>query len=300
MTPEQKWNGPIQDAIRRHDENLVHLPPAPGQPVLPVDWFRRAPNGGTVHRPARTCPPHGPEQLLVTEPERRVLLLVKQGMSLSAASRQLGKHVGTAVMHGKRLRARFGVASLDEVVERADSLGLLTPPVAPGRHFWAKVKPTENSCWEWQAVLNNNGYGRIRVKPRLLMAHRVAYEAMVGPIPDGLHLDHLCRNRSCVNPDHLEPVSNLENWSRGNSPTLAHAQKTHCKNGHEFTAENTITFTESGRNRPRRRCRQCRYDQGRARRERVRAMSGNQYAGIDEDTEPRRVVDVQLPPAEDD
>jgi predicted DNA-binding transcriptional regulator AlpA len=80
--------------------------------------------------------------------------------------------------------------------------------------FWEKVEPT-GFCWEWTAFKDRKGYGRFRVDDRTMQAHRVAYELLVGPIPEGLHLDHLCRNTSCVNPDHLEPVDLAENVRRG-------------------------------------------------------------------------------------
>jgi hypothetical protein len=119
----------------------------------------------------------------------------------------------------------------------------------------AKYIPEPNSgCWIWTAALNRSGYGQFRLTGQrgTSSAHRVVYEAERGPIPNGMTLDHLCRNRCCVNPDHLEPVTHRENVLR--SPlTLAsiNAGKTHCQHGHEFTAENTYT-------RPRgRMCREC-------------------------------------------
>lgn len=90
-------------------------------------------------------------------------------------------------------------------------------------------------CWIWAKHLNGDGYGVIRVGGRIQMAHRVSYEVHVGPIPDGLVIDHLCRNRACMRPDHLEPVSHAENVRRGASME----RKTHCSSGHEFTEENT-------------------------------------------------------------
>jgi hypothetical protein len=71
--------------------------------------------------------------------------------------------------------------------------------------FWAKVYRGDD-CWEWLAAKSTAGYGRFKVAGGLVQAHRFAYEDIVGPIPDGLQLDHLCRNRACVNPDHLEPT----------------------------------------------------------------------------------------------
>lgn len=83
--------------------------------------------------------------------------------------------------------------------------------------FWPKVSKTD-SCWLWQASLDGKGYGQInggRTPTRMMRAHRVAYELVIGPIPDGLDLDHLCRTPRCVNPDHLEPVTRRENTARG-------------------------------------------------------------------------------------
>lgn len=91
-------------------------------------------------------------------------------------------------------------------------------------------------CWDWHGVRTTYGYGRIRVGGRaapMLMAHRVLYELVVGPIPDGLELDHLCENTSCIRPSHLEPVTHVENMLRRRN------RRTHCKNGHELTPENT-------------------------------------------------------------
>lgn len=91
------------------------------------------------------------------------------------------------------------------------------------------VTSTPGDCWTWIGKLDRDGYGRLD----RMMAHRFVYEALVGPIETGLDLDHLCRVRDCVNPEHLEPVTRSENNKRKN------ASKTHCKHGHEFTAENT-------------------------------------------------------------
>ena len=102
--------------------------------------------------------------------------------------------------------------------------------------FWEKVDAT-GVCWEWTASRNQRwSYGQFRLNERTCRAHRVAYELLVGPIPEGLDLDHLCRNRACVNPDRLEPVTRAENLRR--SPITTH-NRTHCPHGHPYSPENT-------------------------------------------------------------
>lgn len=95
-----------------------------------------------------------------------------------------------------------------------------------------------DACWEWTAVRNAFGYGVIhRLDKGSRLAHRVLYEALVGPVPDGMDLDHLCRNRGCVRPGHLEVVTRSENIRRGDGPQILrawNASKTHCPNGHSY------------------------------------------------------------------
>ena len=108
--------------------------------------------------------------------------------------------------------------------------------------FWSKVDtdgstvhPDLGKCWLWRASRDRSGYGRFKAATGVVGAHRVAYELLVGPIPDGLTLDHLCRVRHCVNPEHLEPVTHRENTLRGTGPTAENARKTHCLRGHALT-----------------------------------------------------------------
>lgn len=118
--------------------------------------------------------------------------------------------------------------------------------------FWSKVDkagtPEHPWCWVWIASRKPAGYGQLRRRGKTLYAHRVAYESLVETIPSGLTLDHLCRNRACVNPVHLEPVSNEENLRRGNHPAPARQvaerawakrrAQTHCKRGHALDGDN--------------------------------------------------------------
>jgi hypothetical protein len=131
--------------------------------------------------------------------------------------------------------------------------------------YWSRVEKTE-TCWLWTGNRNPNGYGRFG-KP-VQYAHRVAYEAMVGPIPDGLTLDHLCRIRHCVNPAHLEPVTAAVNTMRGTSPTVANTKKTHCPAGHPYDERNTAV--RGGK----RACRECNRQHNRKYREHLRALAG--------------------------
>ena len=104
--------------------------------------------------------------------------------------------------------------------------------------FWNKVTPEPVSgCWLWQGAQVHNGYGVTRTPERLLYAHRVAYEAARGPIADGLSVDHLCRVRHCVNPEHLEAVTQRENIRRGDQGKTW-GTETHCRYGHEYAAGN--------------------------------------------------------------
>lgn len=91
-------------------------------------------------------------------------------------------------------------------------------------------------CWHWTAA-KTLGYGKFKTPERTWQAHRRSYTQFKGPIPDGAVLDHLCKNKGCVNPDHLEAVTQGDNVRRGKGN--GYKEKTHCKNGHEFTPENT-------------------------------------------------------------
>jgi hypothetical protein len=116
-------------------------------------------------------------------------------------------------------------------------------------------RPTE--CWPYPGCINKHtGYGKTwdRRLWRSSDAHRVAYELLVGPVPDGLVLDHLCRNRACCNPAHLEPVTMRENLRRGVSPSAQQARQTHCFRGHPLSGDNLV-WVARGRKRG---CKECR------------------------------------------
>jgi len=121
------------------------------------------------------------------------------------------------------------------------------------QRLWSKVNKTD-TCWEWTAC-KSRGYGQINIDGKLKLAHRVVYELLVSEIPKDKVIDHLCRNKACVNPKHLEVVTQRENTLRGIGPTARLAKRTHCKNGHEYTAENTTMSSIHGR-----RCMQCNRD----------------------------------------
>lgn len=140
----------------------------------------------------------------------------------------------------------------------------MSVPARPiSERFWPKVNRVDGSCWEWTGAKDGKGYGRFWVTEtrRAVVAHRVAYELLVGPIPEGLTLDHLCRNTGCVNPAHLDPCTAGENASRApGAPYRVKAAWTHCAHGHEFTPANTATH------HGRRECRACNNARAKARR----------------------------------
>lgn len=113
--------------------------------------------------------------------------------------------------------------------------------------------PEPNSgYWLWLGAISPAGYGRINGR----QAHVVSYEIHIGPIPQGLVLDHLCRTRCCVNPWHLEPVTDRENILRGTAPAALNAKKTHCKRGHPYDDQNTYWYCPGGRGQERH-CKTC-------------------------------------------
>lgn len=111
-------------------------------------------------------------------------------------------------------------------------------PSLPER-FWSKVVQTHGGCWVWVGAIDTSGYGIAWNGRRIMGAHRLAYEMLVGAVPDGLVLDHrVCDLPCCVNPAHMEPATHRANIIRGTAPTADNARKTHCKRGHELTADN--------------------------------------------------------------
>lgn len=140
--------------------------------------------------------------------------------------------------------------------------------LSPTARFWEKVNkdgpeppafPGHGACWVWQGYTGSSGYGRLRVEGVFCQAHRYAYELLVGPIPEGLQLDHLCRVRSCVNPAHLEPVTARENKLR--SVPFIRAETPNCPAGHPWDERNTRW--SSSATGVARQCRACAAERGR-------------------------------------
>lgn len=122
------------------------------------------------------------------------------------------------------------------------------------------VVTDENGCEVWTGYRYSNGYSGISWNGTQVLGHRLSYEQRVGPIPDGLVIDHLCRNKACINPAHLEPVTSGENTRR--------AMRTHCVNGHEFTPQNVYRPGDGKRY-----CRECRRRRVREYQQRRRAAA---------------------------
>jgi hypothetical protein len=111
--------------------------------------------------------------------------------------------------------------------------------------FYSKIMIMPNGCWLWTGKISTSGYGRLFVgegRKRVVQAHRWIYEHINGEISNDLDVDHLCRNRWCVNPEHLEPVTRRENLLRGNTIVASHAIKTHCPSGHPYDGKNTYYY----------------------------------------------------------
>lgn len=115
-------------------------------------------------------------------------------------------------------------------------------------HFWEAVEKT-STCWLWRGTLTGGGYGTFRLSRlgRDFRAHRISFVLFGNEIPDGLVLDHICRVRNCVNPDHLRAVTDAENVLAGIGPTAVNARKTHCPRGHEYTPENIYRRKDGAR-----------------------------------------------------
>jgi len=129
------------------------------------------------------------------------------------------------------------------------------------RRFWSLIEVSD--CWDWRGRIDRDGYGRYG--KRGVLAHRVTWTLLVGPIPDGYHVDHLCRNKGCVNPDHLEPVTAGTNVRRtppgmkGRHHNRVNSRKTECMRGHPLSGQNLYVTPSGYRN-----CKTCRREANRA------------------------------------
>lgn len=174
--------------------------------------------------------------------------------------------------HEKRPRVGLTTGGLDDTwiggADMSDSTPRELWTDKAGRNFfdrfWSKVD-ADGDCWDWGGTRDDQNYGVFKFDGWSQYAHRVAYEHLVGAIPDGRVIDHLCRNTICVNPDHLQPVTHQTNTRRGFGLAGLNARKTHCKRGHAFTPENTIDHPRG------RGCRQCARMMKQRRRDRARA-----------------------------
>src|SRR5690606_28140598 len=113
--------------------------------------------------------------------------------------------------------------------------------------FWNKVNMRPDGCWEWQGARQSGGYGSFWWQGRVQKAHRVSYEDQMGPIPEGLVLDHLCRVRHCVRPDHLEPVTQKENTLRGDTIPAHKLAKDSCPAGHPHAGDTLYVYPDGRR-----------------------------------------------------
>jgi hypothetical protein len=122
--------------------------------------------------------------------------------------------------------------------------------------FFIDVEKADVGCWLWNGTIHH-GYGVLNINGKFQQAHRISYEIAKGAIPEGLQLDHLCRIRNCVNPDHLEPVTPRENVLRGIGPCALNSAKTFCIKGHPYNEENTLFVSRNRGSGQERICRIC-------------------------------------------
>jgi hypothetical protein len=140
----------------------------------------------------------------------------------------------------------------------------------PQERFKAKFVVAANGCWQWTASAHPKGYGQFRGLAGEQYAHRAAYKFRHGEIPFGCEVDHLCKNRGCVNPDHLEAVPHRENMRRSDALMGINSRKTHCLQGHPFDSKNTYVYSTTGR----RFCRMCGVQRARRYRHAKRVLFG--------------------------
>lgn len=167
-------------------------------------------------------------------------------------------------------RKRIDPATRGKVIVGVDTIGrpIWKAPVNPAAKIKANTTVASNGCHIWTRAKNNRGYGHTAINGRRVYVHRLAFELAVGPIPEGMEIDHVCHtqdqscpggiaclHRACCNPEHLEPVTSAENSRRAGS------RLAHCSQGHEYTAENTVIHKKGQRSA--RECRTCNSARGR-------------------------------------
>lgn len=157
------------------------------------------------------------------------------------------------------------------VITERDKLGRIitaranVPSIERFMHY---IEISPSGCWEWSGGTNSEGYGNFSLKNQAVKAHRYSFGYFKGEIPKGFVVDHLCRNHKCVNPDHLEAVSNKTNIIRGVGLASQESKRTHCPFGHEYTEDNIYRTKNKYRN-----CKACAIRRSKERRLRIKQMS---------------------------
>jgi len=185
-----------------------------------------------------------PHEVRIKQLEEALLNLMKSA-DVSWYTGKYGGHDWREAVDAAHLAlVKYGrrAGKVEKIMDRAE------------KRFWRFVgQVDENGCWPWVGSLNFGGYGQFWFNGEWGMAHKYSYSVHQHQIPIGLTIDHICRNRGCVNPAHMEVVSMRENIIRGVGPTAVNSRKTHCPKGHEYTNGNTLVNKKSGK----RQCRTC-------------------------------------------